>query len=247
MEISLAIGALLAGFLMVFAPCTLPVLPAYISFLTGVADCQKERLCAWRMVAHALLFVLGFSCTFILFGALASMLGGMFSGVREALTVLGGVAVIVFGLLMLRVVHMPMLRQYRQIAIPASFRRFGTPMFAVLFGAVFAIGWTPCVGPIVATVLLLVGSSDTFMSGLLPLVAFLVGFAVPFLAIAYGAERLVARIIDTRAFVWVERVSGVLLVVLGVLLLFGEYHTILGSISTLARTIGWEGVLLRWL
>jgi cytochrome c-type biogenesis protein len=194
------------------------------------------------------LFVLGFSFVFVFLGGLAHTLGSAFPVARDVLTVFGGLCIIAFGFFMLRFVRSAVFEKERRIVIPVALRRFGTPAMAVLFGAVFAVGWTPCVGPVVATVLFLVSSSDTFLAGMLPLLAFLVGFAVPFLAIAYGAEKIVHALTKRpRVLLWIERIGGVLLIVVGILVLFGEYHAIAGYIGEVARTLGWEAFIERWL
>jgi len=246
MEWALVFAAALSGVLTVFAPCTLPILPAYLSFIAGVTDCTPPT-CRWRIVVHGVLFVVGFSVVFLFFGVLASMFGAALGGVQYILTVLGGIAAIMFGLFMLRVLKMPKLERELRLSVPKAMRSVATPLLAVLFGAVFAVGWTPCVGPVLATVLFLVGIGETLLQGLVPLIAFLVGFSVPFIVLAYGAERMVERITGSVMLRRVEQFGGVLLIAIGVLLLVGEYQSVAALVGNVFRDIGLEALLEKWM
>jgi cytochrome c-type biogenesis protein len=219
--------ALAAGVLSFLSPCVLPLVPSYLSFVTGMTlDDLQEGHDRHAVLLHALLFVAGFSAVFILLGATASYLGQFFRAYEVWVARAGGVLIIVLGLHLLGVFRLTTLLRERRVHLadkPAG--KLGT----LAVGAAFGAGWTPCIGPILGSILTLAGASDTIWSGVGLLFVYSVGLAVPFLLAALALERFLNAFRRFRRFIPVmEKASGVLLVLLGLLLVTGSF-TILST------------------
>ncbi|HTK54184.1 MAG TPA: cytochrome c biogenesis protein CcdA [Gemmatimonadaceae bacterium] len=221
----IAIGAFGAGLLSFLSPCVLPLIPSYVTFITGLSleDVQKARRAA---LIHSLLFVLGFTLIFLALGATATTLGALLHSQRDWISRIGGVLVIVFGLYMLGVFNISLFSQERRVHIankPVGY--LGTLLVGIAFGA----GWTPCIGPILGTILTFAASSADLSRGIWLLLAYSLGLAVPFLLSAVAVERfldLFSRL--KRQMIWITRTSGVLMIAVG-LLMVTNYFTILAS------------------
>ena len=211
----------LAGLLSFITPCVLPLVPSYLAVLGGGSGKKP--------VTGALLFILGFTLVFISLGAGASALGSVLRQNKEILAQIGGALILVFGIIFLVKDRIPALnREYRADLGNAS--RFGL----VALGAAFAAGWTPCIGPILGVVLSIAGSSGSVGAGVGLLFVYAMGLAVPFLVAALAWDRLGGGL--RKAMRWVgviEKISGVLLIVVGLLLLSGNYIEITRSLAAL--------------
>ena len=223
--LALAPGAFLAGLLMFIAPCTLPLVPAYLAFIAGVPEREaveaRSSLLRGKIFFNALAFVAGFSIVFILFGIFAAFLGAHLGEGRYLLARLGGVVLVFFGIAMLGIFRIPFLSSEWRPGVPA-FLSLGHPGSALFLGALFALGWSPCIGPVLGSVLFLASASSTVLQGALLLFVFSLGLAVPFLlcALALGvASRAVIRL--AAASVWLERIGAVFLICIGILMAFG--------------------------
>ncbi len=223
-----AVGPLIAftaGLLSFLSPCVLPLIPSYITFITGLSldDVTKARKAA---LTHGVLFVLGFSLIFLALGASASLLGRVLFSQRDWLAKVGGVIIIIFGLYLLGVLNIGMFGRERRVHLadkPAGY--FGTLLVGIAFGA----GWTPCIGPILGSILVYTGSTADFSRGLLLLSFYSLGLAIPFLVSAVAIERFIKTFQRMkRQMLWVSRASGVLMIGIGVLMLT-NYFTILAS------------------
>ena len=217
--------AFAAGLLSFLSPCVLPLVPSYIGFLTGMTLPEMEGR---RRVAliHALLFVAGFSLVFILLGASATALGRALNYYQVWLQRIGGVLIIGFGLVCLGVIKAEWLTQERRLQIehkPVGF------LGSVLVGMAFGAGWTPCIGPVLGAILGLAATSTDLSRGMLLLAVYSAGLAVPFLIAAVAVERFLDWFQRFRRYLpWVMRVSGAMLVLVGVLLLTGEFTRLAG-------------------
>lgn len=217
--------AFTAGLLSFLSPCVLPLIPSYITFITGLSldDVTKARKAA---LSHGVLFVLGFSLIFLALGATASVLGRLLFTQRDWLARIGGVVIIVFGLYLMGVLNIGMFGRERRVHLadkPAGY--FGTLVVGVAFGA----GWTPCIGPILGSILVYTGSTADFSRGLSLLTFYSLGLAIPFLLSAIAIERFIKTFQRLkRQMVWISRASGVLMIGIGVLMLT-NYFTILAS------------------
>lgn len=228
MDISLIIPAFIAGVLTFLAPCTLPLVPGYLGFISGASledlkDPEKEKKARWKIFLNGLFFMIGFSAVFIIMGTLVGFIGATFlSPYRLWLGRIGGVFVIIFGLFMLNVLKIPFLMREKQFKAPAIFKQ-GKPTNSFILGSAFAFGWTPCVGPILGSILLLASTSTSALQGALMLTIFSAGLAIPFLLIAIGigsASRYVKNI--SKYLNIVSIIGGVFLIFLGILLVSGN-------------------------
>jgi cytochrome c-type biogenesis protein len=221
--LTIAFGAGLLSFL---SPCVLPLIPSYVTFITGLSleDVQKARRAA---LIHSLLFVLGFTLIFLALGATATALGQLLGYQRVWITRVGGVLIIVFGLYMLGVFNISLFSQERRIHIankPIGY--LGTLLVGIAFGA----GWTPCIGPILGSILTYAASSADLSRGIWLLLAYSLGLAVPFLLSAIAVERFLdffSRM--KRQMGWITRTSGVLMIGIGILMVT-NYFTVLAAV-----------------
>ena len=219
------IAAFGAGLLSFVSPCVLPLVPPYLGFLTGASieeltGEEMSRLAAKRRAAQvALSFVLGFTCVFVTLGATASVFGQLLRQWSEVLGVLAGVFIILMGLHFLGVFRVALF--YREARFH-DFRVKAGLGGAFLLGLAFAFGWTPCIGPVLATILSVAGSRDTVGDGALLLAVYSLGLGVPFLIAALFAARFVLFMRRFRRhFPLVERAMGGVLVITGALFLSG--------------------------
>jgi cytochrome c-type biogenesis protein len=227
MDYSLVLPAFIAGILTFLAPCTLPLVPGYLGFISGVSvsDLQKGKAIEGarrKIFFNGLLYVLGFSIVFILLGTVFSVGGLALAKYRLWLGRIGGLVVIFFGLYMMGVLKLPFLNRMFNVEkrFQSSSLRPGQPLSAFVFGMTFAFGWTPCVGPVLGTVLVLASTSTTILQGGFLLSVFSLGLAIPFLAIALGIGHATEYIRKMTKFLHViSIIGGVFLVFLGILLL----------------------------
>lgn len=217
--------AFAAGLLSFLSPCVLPLVPSYIGFLTGMSlpEMSGRRRVA---LAHALLFVLGFSLVFVLLGASATALGRALNYYQVWLQRIGGVLIIGFGLVCLGVIKVGFLSQERRVQVeqkPVGY--LGSALVGMAFGA----GWTPCIGPVLGAILGLAATAQDLSRGMLLLAAYSAGLAVPFLVAALALEAFLEWFQRFRRYLpWVMRVSGLLLVFVGGLMVTGEFTRLAG-------------------
>ncbi|AIG80419.1 Hypothetical protein AJAP_38160 [Amycolatopsis japonica] len=236
--------AIVAGIISCTSPCVLPLLPGYVSYMSGVGrssvDGPTMTLSKRRVAVASLLFILGFTVVFVALGMTASALGLALAQQKQTLTVIGGILVIVMGFLMLGVVRIPLL--YREFRFDLH-RVRGGPAGAVVLGVAFGLGWTPCVGPVLASILATAASTATVGTGALLLFAYSVGLGVPFLLVAFGVAR------GQRGLGWlrkhtrkIEVVGGVLLMAMGIAMLTGGWTLLMSQMLAWFARLGWPPV-----
>jgi cytochrome c-type biogenesis protein len=228
MEGTATLGLLIAfsaGLLSFLSPCVLPLIPSYVTFITGMSleEVQSSRRTA---LIHSLLFIVGFTIIFLAFGATASVLGRVLIAARGWIARIGGVLIIIFGLYLLGAFNIRAFAQERRVHFankPVGY--LGTVLVGVAFGA----GWTPCIGPILGSILIYTSSTADLGRGLVLLAMYSLGLAVPFVVAALAIDHYLAAFARFRsAMIWVNRIGGVLLVAIG-LLLVTNYFTLLAS------------------
>ena len=212
--------AVAAGLLSFLSPCVLPLVPSYLGFLTGLSLEQLEVRRGTALV-HALWFVTGFSLIFVALGATASVVGVLLLRYQVWIGRLGGVLVILFALYLLGVLRPQVLLRQRQIQLARNpLGYFGSAVVGVTFGA----AWTPCIGPILGAILTLAAAQGSVGHGIALLVAYSVGLAMPFLVTALALDRFLVWFQRFRPYlVWVDRVAGLLLLALGLLLVTDRF------------------------
>ncbi|MCX6025302.1 MAG: cytochrome c biogenesis protein CcdA [Chloroflexi bacterium] len=223
---SVSIGlAWLAGVASFLSPCVFALVPAYVGYLGGIASHSGAGAAPgrWRVFSHGVAFVIGFSLVFIGLGAAASAVGQMLFDMRGWLGRIGGVIVIIFGLHTMGIINLPFLNAdtRRQAAPDPSWGYISSGLMGVFFSA----GWAPCVGPVLGAVLTLALDSGSLGRGVLLLVAYSAGMAVPFLLAALGIGRVSEWLRRySRYLRYVSLATGALLVIIGVMLLLGVFQ-----------------------
>ncbi len=224
------IVAFTAGLLSFLSPCVLPLIPSYVTFITGLSldDATRARRAA---LVHSLLFVLGFSLIFIALGAGATALGRLLIAYRGAITKIGGVLIIVFGLYLLGVFNVALFARERRVHLadkPAGY--LGTVLVGIAFGA----GWTPCIGPILGAIFTYNMSNPDLVRGTGLLGAYSLGLAVPFVASALALQHFLDFFARIRSKLLVlSRVSGALLIVVGVLMITNQFTRLATRLQSL--------------
>jgi cytochrome c-type biogenesis protein len=216
-----------AGFLSFISPCVLPLIPGYISYISGMsledmrkADAGSRR----RLIIATLFFILGFSIVFMAMGASASALGALLREHLRVVQKIAGAVIVIFGLHLLGVFRIGFLD--RDTRVQTS-RKPATPLGALLVGLAFAFGWTPCIGPILGGILTIAGSKSTVGEGVLLLGVYSAGLGVPFLLTSIAVDKFfLASARVRRHYRTIEMISGGMLVILGVLI-FTDRFTIL--------------------
>ncbi len=216
----------LAGVVSFLSPCVLPLVPAYVSYITGesLADMSRGQQLHTRLSALSLslFFVLGFSAVFIVLGASASMLGQSLLQYRYEINIIGGAIIIVFGLFMTGLLKVPFL--YRDTRFYVNLDG-GRPVSTFVLGLAFGFGWTPCIGPILGTILSASAVAATLNQGIALLSVYALGLSLPFLAAALFAEKFLSQL------EWMRRISKVLHIVAGVILMATGIAMITGYLS----------------
>jgi cytochrome c-type biogenesis protein len=235
--------AVLGGGVSFLSPCVLPLVPAYLTFVTGASLdelTEDNRKFSPRVLKHAILFVSGFSLVFVLTGASASFLGGFLITSRRAFEVAGGLFLVIFGVLLTEIVRLPWaMRDWRVHLKDRPAGNLGT-LFA---GMVFAFGWTPCIGPSLGGIYTLAAGEETPGRGMLLLGGYSAGLAIPFLLAAVGLSRfLTLRRRIGPWLPWIQRASGAAMVGFGVLLLTGDFTRIAAALAGVTPDF-----LLRWM
>ncbi len=226
--------AFIAGLLSFFSPCVLPLLPAYFSFITGLSldeltiDSKETRK---KVIISTLVYVTGFSTVFILLGASASYIGGLTQEYAWILRFFGGGVIIIFGLHLLGVINIQTLQFEKKLHVKKK------PLHLVgtfFIGMAFAAGWSPCIGPMLASILFLAGGQETVYQGVGLLAIFSAGLAIPFLIISFFIQYILEFMKKTRKFIVIlNRTSGVLLIIIGLLLLLGKFNIIAQKLNML--------------
>lgn len=248
MDYFLILPAFFAGLLTFLAPCTLPLVPGYLGFISGASladlqDPEKAKGARRKIILNGLFFVLGFSAIFILFGTLAGLLGQALIPYRIWLTRIGGAFVIIFGLFMLGAFRIPFLSGEKRIKLP-KFLELGRVDSSFIIGAAFAFGWTPCVGPILGSILLLTTASGTALGGAFLLAVFSLGLAIPFILVAIGIGSAAKYISRVSVYLkWVSIVGGVFLIILGILLLTNNFSLLISYGYTFFDFLGYDRLL----
>lgn len=214
--------AFLAGFLSFLSPCVLPLVPSYITFITGISfedltgKTDRKRV-QFLTITNSLAFIFGFSSIFIMLGASSSVIGNFLFAYQEWIRIIGGILVIMFGLFVAGFIRLDFLTRERKFHMggkPAGY--FGS----FFIGMTFAAAWTPCIGPILGSILLYAGSQGSASFGLKLLAVYSLGLAIPFLIASIGINSFLSYSAKLRKYMrWIMIASGLLLIIFGILLL----------------------------
>lgn len=232
--------AFTAGFLSFVSPCVLPLVPSYVSYITGLSlgeltSLENKREVRKIALKNSLLFILGFSLVFIAFGASASLIGQVFLRNQEFIRKVGGILIIFFGLVILGVFKIPLLMTYKKIEFK---KKPAGAIGSVLVGMTFAAAWTPCVGPILGTILLYASTSKSMFDGVFLLGVYSIGLGLPLLATSLAVNSFLISFKKIRNYMWViTGTSGIFLILIGVMVFTNSFSYITAWMSTYG--IGW--------
>ncbi|NQU95667.1 MAG: sulfite exporter TauE/SafE family protein [Candidatus Omnitrophica bacterium] len=220
------IMAFTAGVFSFLSPCVLPLIPAYISYLTGVSfqdtkEPTKERKNQIRLstALHALSFILGFTIVFVLLGVSVTFLGKLLLEYQPILKRIGGIFIIFFGLIIIGVIKIPFLQKQKKL----SYKKDGVSILgSILVGATFAVAWTPCVGPILGSILVYASSTASIKMGIKLLIAFSLGLGLPFFISGLAVNSFLIYFKKFGKYIrWVTITAGTVFIIFGILLLTG--------------------------
>ncbi|MGD0512414.1 MAG: cytochrome c biogenesis protein CcdA [Terriglobales bacterium] len=235
-SLPLPIAAFLAGLVSFLSPCVLPLVPGYVSLISGVGVEQlkaQESQLLRKVMLNSVAFILGFSVVFVTLGAVATEVSQMLSRYRSTLAEIAGVVIILFGLHLTGVFKIKALYTDARLH---SVKGSSTAWGAFVIGFAFAFGWTPCVGPVLTVILTFAAAQDSITKGIALLAIYSLGLAVPFLLTALLLERFLKFYSRFRAHMHaIEVASGALLIALGVLLVIGRFTIISNYLSFLNR------------
>lgn len=228
------ISSFIAGVFTFLAPCTLPLVPAFLGVISGVgredlADPEKIKKLRWRIFGNAFFYTLGFSLVFILFGVAFASLGKVYL-IRIWLQRIGGVLILIFGLFLLGTFKIKFLSSEKQIHLPKLFQSSNkTNSFGI--GALFALGWSPCVGPLLGSILFLASGSATVLQGIFLLAIFSLGLAIPFWITAL----LIGKAFSAfgrwdRGLKVINSIAGIFLIILGILLVSNQFAPVFNQL-----------------
>lgn len=235
-SLPLPVAAFVAGLVSFLSPCVLPLVPGYVSLISGAGveelKSQESRLFQ-KMMLNSISFIIGFSVVFITLGAISTEVGQLLARYKSTLAEVAGVVIILFGLHLTGVFRINALYADKRLH---NVKGGSTVGGAFLIGFAFAFGWTPCVGPILAVILGFAAAQDSVFKGVLLLAVYSLGLAVPFLITSFALERFLKFYGRFKSFMHgVEVFSGALLIALGVLLVFGRFTLISNYLSFLNR------------
>jgi len=223
-------AAFVAGLLSFLSPCVLPLIPAYFTFITGfsIEELTEEYNSEIRkkVFLSTFLFVLGFSLVFILMGASASYLGGLMFTYKKLIRIIGGILIIILGIHLTGLIRIPGLDFEKRIALEKKPLHFlGTLIIGMAFGA----GWSPCIGPLLGSILIIAGSQETVWQGVILLGFYSAGLAMPFIIISIFINFLLIFIKKaSKVLKYVNVVAGVVLIVVGLILVSNKLYVFSG-------------------
>jgi len=212
-----------AGFISFLSPCVLPLIPGYISYISGeslgdIVDQQK------KVILKTILFSLGFSLVFISFGATASFIGNILLENSNTLRIIAGIIIIIFSLQLIGILNLNFLNQEKRFQTKNYSNNL---FFPVLVGAAFGFGWTPCIGPVLGSILTLAAVESSIGKGILLLSFYSLGLAIPFILSGYGISKFLAFSKNFRKNIKIVSVTGgVILLITGILILTNKLQAL---------------------
>lgn len=218
-------AALFAGLLSFFSPCILPLIPAYFSFITGLSIdelTENKQQTRKKIILSTVFYVAGFSFIFVLLGASASFIGGIAARFSWVARYLGGSIILGFGLHLLGIININALNFEKKIHINQTpMHLMGTFAIGMAFGA----GWTPCIGPMLGSILIVAGNQQTIGQGILLLAVYSAGLGLPFLTMSLFINSIMEIIKKTTKWIGIiNKISGILLIAVGLLLIFDKFR-----------------------
>ncbi len=230
--------AFTAGILSFVSPCVLPLVPSYITYITGVSfkeltDARSRARLRWATIFHSLFFIIGFSTVFILMGASASYLGQILIEYQDYIMKGGGVLIIILGIHFTGLITIPFLQMEKRFEMKKKPLGY---LGSFLVGLVFAGGWTPCIGPILSTILIYASTAQNFTTGVLLLAVYSLGLGIPFFLSSLAFNSFLSAFDWIKRYMrWITLVSGIFLILIGILFLTDTFREINAFFNQLAN------------
>ena len=229
------IASFLAGIFTFISPCILPLIPAYLTFITGLSINQlnsKNNLL--QVLVSSLIFVLGFTTVFVFMGISATYIGSFFVNHLDILKWLGGIIVIIFGIHLTGIFKISLL--YNQASFFGSLEKKANYFTIFFIGCAFALGWTPCVGPILASILILASNQETLNQGAILLIFYSLGLGIPFILTALFVNRFLSVFNSIKKYYkQIEIGSGIFLIIIGILIITDSFNKITINLMALSN------------
>ncbi len=227
------ITAFSAGVISFISPCVLPLIPSYISFITGISFEELSSIRGVRraLIVHSALFVLGFSIIFIGLGASATFIGKFLMENQEVIRRIGGIIIIIIGIHMTGIINIKFLERERRVYIRDNPKGY---VGSLLVGIGFAAGWTPCIGPILGAIIFLAGTSKSIWSGIFLLSAYSLGLGLPFFLTAVGINRFIVYFDKFKGYMrYIPILSGIFLIFIGILIYTDYFSALSGYMNSI--------------
>lgn len=230
--------AFTAGILSFISPCVLPLIPSYITYITGVSfkeltDDREKRRVRWATISHSLLFIMGFSTVFILMGASASYMGQLLIEYQSWIMKVGGVLIIILGIHFTGIINISFLQMEKRFEL----RRKPLGYLGSFFvGIVFAAGWTPCIGPILSAILIYASTSKNYTTGVYLLSVYSLGVGIPFFLSSLAFSTFLSAFDRIKRHMrWITVASGIFLILIGILFLTDTFRELNAFFNRLAN------------
>ena len=236
-EISTLI-AFAAGLLSFISPCVLPLVPSYITYITGASfkeltDVKGKAKLRWATMLHSLFFIMGFSTVFILMGASATYLGQLLIEYQTWIMRAGGVLIIILGIQFTGIVNIPFLQMEKRFELRK--KPLGH-LGSFLVGVIFVAGWTPCIGPILSTILIYASTSKNYTTGVYLLTVYSLGLGIPFFLSSLAFNTFLSAFDKIKHYMrWVTIISGFFLIIIGILFLTDTFREISAYFNSIAN------------
>jgi len=230
--------AFTAGILSFVSPCVLPLVPSYITYITGVSfkeftDAAVKPRVRWATMLHSILFIMGFSAVFILMGASASYLGQVLIEYQTWIMRGGGVLIIILGVHFTGLINIPFLQMEKRFELRKKPLGY---LGSFLVGIVFAAGWTPCIGPILSTILIYASTSKNYTTGIYLLTVYSLGLGIPFFLSSLAFSTFLSAFERIKRYMrWITLISGIFMILIGILFLTDTFRMINAFFNRLAN------------
>lgn len=211
------------GILSIFSPCILPILPIYLSMLSNstVNDLKDSKISRSILLKNTIFFTLGISITFFILGSSISALSSFLNTNKNIIMIIGGIIIIIMGLFYLGIIKSEFLSKEKRLNINSNAM---SPVTAFVLGFTFSFGWTPCIGPILASVLIMASSSDNIIISNLLILAYIIGFILPFIIVALFYDKLFKRFDKMKSYMGIiKSISGVIIIIAGLVVFFNGF------------------------
>ena len=211
------------GILSIFSPCILPILPIYLSMLSNstVNDLKDSKVSRSILLKNTIFFTLGISITFFILGSSISALSSFLNTNKNIIMIIGGIIIIIMGLFYLGIIKSEFLSKEKRLNINSNAM---SPVTAFVLGFTFSFGWTPCIGPILASVLIMASSSDNIIISNLLILAYIIGFILPFIIVALFYDKLFKRFDKMKSYMGIiKSISGVIIIIAGLVMFFNGF------------------------